>query len=93
MNNERKWMVTLDEGTYEWVKRTAGELNIHGSDIIKELIVRAKEQEKDSGFKESLLEARARLLRQELEKRREEIEAQLRDLSRHGVKPSAKVKR
>ena len=79
MNTERKWMVTLDEGTYEWVKRTAEELKIHGSDIIKELIKQVMNDD-PSEFKNTLLEARERLLREELEEKKEAIEAQLRAL-------------
>jgi len=78
-NPSKKWMVSLSGDYYDWIKSTAEEAGVKGSEVITELISTIRKEHEEE-FKHSLIDAQVRLEQQKLERQKEEIENRIREL-------------
>jgi hypothetical protein len=60
MNNARKWMASLSDEQYDWVKQTSEDVGIEGSAIIRECIDKCR-KENPRQFTDSLISAKAKI--------------------------------
>lgn len=81
MNTSKKWMVSLAEDKYEWVKKVADEAEISGSAVIEESLSRAMI---DKGFRIGLIEAKTQIRLRELNERRLSLEEEIKMLRAKG---------
>lgn len=77
MNPAKKWMATLADEEYEWIKETAEETELSGSEVIRESIRRHM---KDKAFKASLVEAKHQIRLRELTDKKTTLEEEIKAL-------------
>lgn len=57
--NVKKWLVVVKDEQYDWIKRTAEEVGLKGSAVVREVIERARTKD-NKEIRQSLLQASER---------------------------------
>lgn len=81
MQGGKKWLMVVTDEQHEWIKTTAREVGLKGSDIVRELIDRVR-QEDDRKFKASLAQTQLKNRLQALNDKEAAIQEEKRELKR-----------
>ncbi len=78
---KKKWLSSIDEQTISWIQEVKAEVGLAGGTIIDELVLRER-QNKNSRFRQDLVQARLRLQLQKINDEEMELQARRAELTK-----------
>jgi len=81
MTGGKKWLVVLTEEQHDWIKATAEEVGIKGSDIVREILDRVMSEDTRK-FKASLANTQLKIRLQTINDKRAALDEEVRELKK-----------